>query len=242
VFAAQLAKAGMSAPEDPLERSGRGMMFALSPKNAVDVEKPLSDLGSTWRLETTGIHVKQYPFGNMNQRAIDGALDLVREHDVKPDDVERVEVLISQAQYAVVSKSPSTQHFVPSHSIALAVAGAIIARHGMFELLSQPFYDRPDVQALMRRVEPRPDDAIPADTQPNLGYSGGIRIHLRNGTVLEAPSVAYARGHWTRPMSEEELWGKFAACSSGRLESARARRLFDQLLHLPRLERVADLA
>jgi 2-methylcitrate dehydratase PrpD len=218
------------------------MMYALSPKGAVDLETPIADLGSAWRLETVGINIKQYPFGNMNQRAIDGVLDLVRQHDVKPGEVEHVEVLISRAQHAVVSKSPSTQHFVPSHSIALAVAGAIIARHGMFELLTQPFYDRPDVQALMRRIEPRPEDAIPADTQPNLGYSGGIRIRLRNGTVLEAPSVAYARGHWTRPMSEEELWGKFEACSAAHVEPARARRLFEQLLHLPQLARVADLA
>ena len=40
----------------------------------------------------------------MNQRAIDGALDLVREHDVSPDAIDHVDVMISEAQYAVVSK------------------------------------------------------------------------------------------------------------------------------------------
>ncbi|WP_048644858.1 MmgE/PrpD family protein [Nitratireductor soli] len=241
VMAARLAKAGMTAPEDGLERPGRGMLVALSPKGAVDLDTPIADLGSAWRLETIGINIKQYPFGNMNQRAIDGTLDLVREHDVSPEAVERVEVLISEAQYAVVSKSPSTINFVPSHSITLAVAGAIIARRGTFAELSETFHSRPDVQALMKVIAPAVDKTIPADTQPNLGYSGGIRIHLKDGTVLESPSVSYARGHWTRRMSEEELWTKFAACTHGRLDEAKARRLFDQLLHLQNVGSIADL-
>lgn len=241
VLAARYAKAGMSAPEDGLERPGRGMLVALSPKGAVDLETEIADLGKAWRLETVGINIKQYPYGNMNQRAIDGVLDLVKAHDVQPEAVERVEVLISEAQYAVVSKSPSTINFVPSHSIALAVAGGIIARRGTFEELKESFYGRPDVQALMRVITPKPDKAIPADTQPNLGYSGGIRIFLKDGTVLESPSVPYARGHWTRRMSEDELWGKFAACSAAQLDGAKARRLFEQLLHLQGIKNVNEL-
>lgn len=242
VMAARLAKAGMTTPQDGLERSGRGMLVALSPKGAVDLETPIEDLGKAWRLETVGINVKQYPFGNMNQRAIDGALDLVREHDISPDAVERVDVMISEAQYAVVSKSPSTINFVPSHSIALAVAGAIISRQGTFHELSEAFYSRPDVQAMMKVIKPATDKSIPADTQPNLGYSGGVRIYLKNGTMLESPSVPYARGHWTRRMSEEELWNKFAACSKNQLDDAKARRLFDQLIRLQTVARISDLA
>ncbi|WP_274628201.1 MmgE/PrpD family protein [Arvimicrobium flavum] len=242
VLAARLAKAGMTAPEDGLERSGRGMLVALSPKGAVDLDTPITDLGKAWRLETVGINIKQYPFGNMNQRAIDGAIDLVKQHDVSPDAVEHVDVLISEAQYAVVSKSPSTINFVPSHSIQLAVAGAIVNRQGTFEELSEAFYSRPEVRALMKVIRPATDKTIPADTQPNLGYSGGIRIHLKNGTMLESPSVPYARGHWTRRMSEDELWTKFAACSRAQLDEPKARRLFDRLLHLQDVRKVAELA
>lgn len=243
VTAARYAKAGMSAPADGLERPGRGLLVALSPKGNVDLDTPIADLGKAWRLETVGINVKQYPYGNMNQRAIDGVLDLVRQHSFTADQVESVDVMISEAQYAVVSKSPSTINFVPSHSIALAVAGAIIAHQGTFAELAEPFWSRPDVQALMRRIAPKTDKSIPADTQPNLGYSGGIRIHLKSGEMLEAPSVPYARGHWTRRMSEDELWGKFAACGAkASLRQDGARKLFDQLLHLERVARIGDLS
>lgn len=240
VLAARLAEAGMSAPADALERPGRGMLPALSPKGAVDLDTPIDDLGRAWRLETIGINVKQYPFGNMAQRAIDGVLDLVDAHDVKPDQVKRVELLISDAQHAVISKSPSVINFVPSHSVPLAAVAAIFERRVTFSALGEAFYGRPEVQALMKRVETVPDSAIPADTQPNLGFSGGVRIHLVDGRTLEAPSVDYARGHWTHPMSEEELWRKFAACAeAGHRSGAGTERLFRSLI---RLDDVADVA
>jgi 2-methylcitrate dehydratase PrpD len=238
VMAARLAKAGMTAPEDGLERAGRGMMAALSPKGNVDLETPMTDLGSNWRLETIGINVKQYPSGNMNQRATDGVLDLVLGHDVKPEQVARVEMLISEAQHAVISKSPSVIHFVPSHSYRLAAAAAILARRAGFAELEEPFWGRADVQAMMAKVELVIDPTIAADTQPNLGLSGGTRLHLTDGRVLESPPVSFARGHWTRRMSEAELLGKFVNCASAHLDKARAERLFGQLY---RLERVATI-
>lgn len=241
VQAVMLAEAGMTAPEDPLERPGRGMIVALSPKGAVDLDTPIDDLGRTWRLESVGIHVKQYPFGNIAQRAIDGVLDLVTAHDIKPQEVVKAEMLISDAQYAVVSKSPSVTKFVPSHSIGLAAAAAILERRATFAELGQQFYDQPPVQEMMKRVVMVADSKIPADTTPNLGFSGGVRLHLTDGRVLESPSVDYARGHWTRRMSENELWKKFSACSADALDGSKAERLFQDLMRLERIENVACL-
>jgi 2-methylcitrate dehydratase PrpD len=241
VQAVMLAEAGMTAPEDPLERPGRGMMVALSPKGAVDLDTPVDDLGRAWRLESVGIHIKQYPFGNIAQRAIDGVLDLVTAHDVKPQEVVKAEMLISDAQYAVVSKSPSVTKFVPSHSIGLAAAAAILERRATSVELGSGFYDQPRVQDLMKRVTMVADSKIPADTQPNMGFSGGVRLHLADGRVLESPSVDYARGHWTRRMSDNELWKKFSACSAGALDTQKAERLFQGLMKLDQIENVARL-
>jgi 2-methylcitrate dehydratase PrpD len=217
------------------------MMVALSPKGAVDLDTPIDDLGRAWRLESVGIHVKQYPFGNIAQRAIDGVLDLVTTHDVGPQDVVKAEMLISDAQYAVVSKSPSVTKFVPSHSIGLAAAAAILERRATSVELGSGFYSQPRVQELMKRVVMVADSKIPADTAPNLGFSGGVRLHLADGRALESPSVDYARGHWTRRMSENELWKKFSACSAEALDAKKAERLFHDLMQLERVENVAHL-
>ncbi|WP_395675685.1 MmgE/PrpD family protein [Inquilinus sp.] len=243
VHAARLAQAGLTAAEDALEFAGRGLLSALSPRGQVDLDRPIDDLGRAWRLETVGIHVKQHPVGNMMQRALDGILDLVRGHDVTPEQVVRIEALISEAQMEVHRKSPSTSggHLVPSHSIAVALAAALIDRRMTYDHLTEVFHGRDDVRAVMDRVEIVPDPAIPADTTPNLGFSGGIRLHLRDGRVLEAPSVPFARGHWTRRLTADDAWRKFSTCTEGQLSLRAARILFDQLQSLDGLDAIRDL-
>lgn len=244
VMASRLAASGVSASDEAIEKPGRGILSAMSPKGNVDLDTPVDDLGRAWRLETVGIHVKQYPCGNMMQRALDGVFDIVRKHDVKPGDVAKIEVLISLAQFEVISKSPSTStvHVVPSHNIGANVAAALIERKVDFGVLTLDFYKRPDAQAIVKLVEIVPDSSIPADTQSNMGFSGGIRMHLRDGRVLESPSVDYARGHWTRPLSADEAWGKLAHYSAPWITSASARKLFDQLQGLDKVASIHDLA
>jgi 2-methylcitrate dehydratase PrpD len=93
----------------------------------------------------------------------------------------------------------------------------------------------------MKKVETVADSRIPADTQPNLGFSGGVRLHLADGRVLESPSVDYARGHWTRPMSEAELWQKFWSCSAKQLAQPQAEKLFANLIRLDEVANVGTL-
>ncbi|WP_081691327.1 MmgE/PrpD family protein [Cucumibacter marinus] len=241
IMAVRLAMSGATAPADALERPGRGMLVALSPNGRVDLDTPVTDLGIKWRLETIGIHCKQYPFGNMMQRALDGILDLVREHDVRPDQVARVEALLSEAQFEVVSKSPSVTSFVPGFSVGLAMSAAIINRRAGFEELQPAFYERSDVRQMMDKVEMKADAAIPADKTPNLGFSGAVRLHLKDSRVLESEPVTYARGHWTRRMSADERRAKFLACSADHLGEQAAHRLFDQLCDLGSVRAISDL-
>lgn len=243
VMAARLAAAGMTAAPDAIEREGRGMLQGFSPQGHVDLDTPIADLGTAWRLESVGIHVKRHPVGNMMQRAIDGLLDLVLPYDVKPGDVKRIEALISLAQMEVHNKSPSTAggRLVPSHSIELALAAALIDRELRYEHLQEAFYDRKDVREVMGRIEIVADGNVPNDTTPNLGFSGGIRLHLADGRVLESPSVPFARGHWTRRLGPEEAWKKFVFCTKGRLAEPAARALFGQLMALDTVSKVAEL-
>ena len=162
---------------------------------------------------------------------------------MKPDDVTRIDALISLAQMEVHKKSPSTSttHIVPSHNIALALTAALMDRRLTYDHLTEAFLNSPRVRGIMDRVviEPHPD--IPADTVSNLGFSGGIRLHLKDGRVLESRSVSFARGHWTRSLGADEMWGKFSSCSEGRLAPSAARKLFDQLQGLDRLSSVNEL-
>src|SRR5262245_47773089 len=89
VTAARLAAAGMTASADALEHSV-GLMRALSPQGRVDTESPLGSLGQTWRITEKGLNVKKYPMCYGVHRALDGMLDLVREHKLTPAAVREI--------------------------------------------------------------------------------------------------------------------------------------------------------
>ena len=103
VMAARLAAAGFTASMDAIEHP-QGFLAAVSPEGKVDRESPADGLGETWRIRESGLAVKRYPACYCTHRAIDGMLDLVREHDVKPADVAGVTVTLSH-NYATILRN-----------------------------------------------------------------------------------------------------------------------------------------
>jgi 2-methylcitrate dehydratase PrpD len=89
-------------------------------------------------------------------------------------------------------------------------SGIVAGRVGLREL-TDGFVQRPDIQALMRKVEivttteydPELPGAAPADQ---------VTVRLTDGRTIEGAPVMRATGHPTRPLSEEQLYAKFADC------------------------------
>jgi 2-methylcitrate dehydratase PrpD len=85
VFAARLASEGFTAAKNILEAK-RGMYAASS-----DGYEPIridGKLGSPFFLEDPGVSIKPYPSGSLSHPGQDAVLELVRENDIDPDDVE----------------------------------------------------------------------------------------------------------------------------------------------------------
>jgi 2-methylcitrate dehydratase PrpD len=58
---------------------------------------------------------------------------------------------------------------------------------------------------------------------------------LASGEVLEHAPVAYAKGSWQKPLTQDELKDKFLDCATRVFTRARAAALFDQLWQLEEL-------
>ena len=56
-----------------------------------------------------------------------------------------------------------------------------------------------------------------------------VAVHLSDGTVLESEEVERARGHGLNPMTTNELWQKFSACTAPQLGPDGSRAWFDLL-------------
>jgi len=210
VMAARLAAAGFTAAADAIEHP-QGFLTAVSPEGNVDRDSEAAGLGETWRIVKSGLSIKKYPACYCTHRAIDGMLDLVREHDVKPGDVDTVTVDLSE-NYATILRNHRPQTgLAAKFSVEFAMASAIVARRVGLAELTDDFVRRPDVQALMERVHVRTNTDYDPDSS-GAAVADQVGVRLAAGGTFEGEKVRRARGHADRPLAEHDLFAKFEDC------------------------------
>lgn len=210
VMAARLAAAGFTSSEDALEHP-QGFLAAVSPAGDVDRESPPTALGEAWHIIDSGLNIKKYPACYCTHRAIDGMLDLLKAHPLRPDEIEGITVRLSE-NYATILRNHLPQTgLAAKFSIEFAMASSVVAsRVGLTEL-TDAFVQRRDVQDLMGRVKVETNtDYDPQQAGASVADQAIVR--LRAGGELESERVARARGHAEKPLREEELFAKFENC------------------------------
>ena len=155
--------------------------------------------------------IKKYPTCYCTHRAIDGMLDLVANSPIKAEQVEKITVNISDYFATVLRNHQPETGLAAKFSMEFCMASGIVAGRVGLRELTDGFVQRPDIQALMRKVEivttteydPELPGAAPADQ---------VTVRLTDGRTIEGAPVMRATGHPTRPLSEEQLYAKFADC------------------------------
>jgi 2-methylcitrate dehydratase PrpD len=226
VMAARLAANGMTASANALEHE-RGFLSAVSQHGEFDATRPVK-AGVEWRIGIEGVSIKKYPTCYCTHRAIDAMLDLARARDVKPVDVEAIEVLIGRTQKAILHADRPRTGLEAKFSIQFAMACALAERRVTLSELVDPVVQRKDLQELLARVKVTLLDEY--DTvMPQYSPWDQVKVTMVSGAVLESEKVARAKGHIARPLDDAELFEKFASCLDFAGSDLDRRSLFDAL-------------
>ncbi len=209
IMAARLAAAGFTANTDALEHP-RGFLHAISPEGREDrTSEPKA--GKQWAILTHGLGIKKYPMCYATHRSIDCLLDLLADSPVQEGDVKKINVSISDnASQVLRNKQPDTG-LAAKFSIQFAMASGIIAKRVGLRELTDGFVQRPDVQALMRRVEVATTTEYDPE-MPGAAPYDMVTVELIDGRTVSGQPVARATGHPTRPLTDAQLYDKFADC------------------------------
>jgi 2-methylcitrate dehydratase PrpD len=181
IMAAQMAAAGYACSHATLD-GPRGLYASHSWKYGWDPAPVLDGIGSTWK--TPDLVFKVYPAGAWSQTLIDCTRELVNENDIKPDEVERVEVTMP-AQYADNFTNGRVERmYRPDTGYAMhgswpcAVARMVLSRAiGLQHLTNESAHD-PELLAMADRVTCRP--GTDTDTPPGLRPTSVV-IHTPRG-------------------------------------------------------------
>lgn len=235
VFAARLAHDGFTAARNILEAK-RGMYEASS--DGYEPARIDGKLGSPFFFEDPGVSIKPYPSGSLSHPGQDAVLDLVREHDVGPEDVEEaIAGTNSATTNALIYPLPQTA-LEAKFSFPFFLAIAILRHKVGIEEFRDEVVLAPEVQELMKRCRHVVDEEIDARGFQHMDTR--IVIKLKDGRVLEKLE-SFATGHPNKPMTREQLEAKFFECADLAIDRDRARLAADIIWRLDELEHVGKL-
>jgi len=233
VFAALLARQGMTAPQAVFE--GQYGLYKMYQDGAVD--RLLDRLGE--RYENCELAIKKFPSCGCNHTAIEGALAVAADYDLEPDDIDDMEVEISPFMNRLVGGAfdPSGDaQAAAQFNIRYSIACAITRRKfGLAELATSVVRD-PQIAQLAGRTR------VTVDPQ-NKGSRGPMVLKLRSRRHGEIVCrVEHEPGSAAAPLTEDEITAKCRECfglGARPLTAAQTERLLERILHV---ERVADMA
>src|SRR5262247_1120396 len=185
-------------------------------------------LGETYEIMNTNI--KRWSVGSPIQAPLDSLLDLIREHQIKAEDVERLVVRVAHQGANTVDNRAMPDICIQHMCAIMLIDGKVTFASSHDE---KRMSDR-QVLGLRERIELRGDNALSAAMPSRQGI---VEISLRNGRQLRQHTRA-VRGTAENPMTRAEVDEKSYELMAPVLGKSRARKLCDAIW---KLEKVRDL-
>jgi 2-methylcitrate dehydratase PrpD len=233
VGAASLVARGFSASEQVLENE---LGFYAAFAGDFDETRLIEPLGDPFYVVWPGTAIKPYPVGSLSHPALDAVFELIREHDLRADQVERVEVGSNSNLLGSLIHNEATTALQAKFSLPACVALAFVEGRVGIAQVDDAVVTKPQVQAFMRRVRLYVHPEIEA-----LGYDQPraiVDVHLRDGRVLSR-RADLAQGTTEKPMTRTQLLEKARDCAGLVMSADQAEQL---IAVVERLDQEPDLA
>lgn len=223
VQAAQFAAAGVTAGSESLHGDkGMGTLMVGPDVEALRAEMADKDehgqkvifrtenIGDPLHIEKYGLKVKRFPNCGSVHRALDGTLALKAEHNIQPEDVERVLVRAPASHLRNLMYERPTDAMEAKFSLEYGVAtGLLTGGAGLQDYLDE-VVEREEIAALLPLVERDYVEKLESD------FPTEVHIFMKSGEC-HSISIAMPVGSSANPLSLEQLLEKFDACVAGHL-------------------------
>ena len=233
VLAAQLAQRGITSPAHAID--GKFGLYALYQDG--DGARLTESLGT--RFDSERLTIKKFPSCGCNHTAIQGMLDLVKAHDLKPDDVLSIEVTLSPYMDRIVGGAydpRSDPQVAAQFSIRYSIACVLVRRRlGLAEIQADAAHD-PEINRHIPKVSLKIDPDLKSSRGPVV-----IRMRTRTHGELTA-RVDHVPGSAEAPLGESEVREKFEECFRLGVKPLRHPAIAKLLQRVRELERVSDMS
>lgn len=236
VEAALLAAKGYTGPENVLDGK-EGMFHCLGPE--WDVEKLTGGLGKGFKIAQCGM--KAYPTEALTHTPITATLYLIREHELRAENVKEVrietiaraaDILSDPAKY-----DPRTKE-AADHSLPYCIAAALADHKVTPEQFTDAKIQEPRLRAQLSKIKVVANaefEKLFPKIQPCK-----VEIETTDGRTLSR-RIDIPKGDPRDPMTEAELTIKFDALASATFSAERRGEIKEAVFSLEKIDRAADL-
>jgi 2-methylcitrate dehydratase PrpD len=236
VVAADFAALGWTATHEVLE-APRGFFQAAG--GGYDAAAILSKLGRPWTFVNPGMSIKPFPSGSLTHPGMTELERLIREHDIKPDEVELLEVGTNKdSPNALIHHHPK-DHLQAKFSMEFCMAALVLYRKAGLSEFTDEVVNRPAVQQMISRVKFGVDPVAEA-----AGYNKMttiLKIHLKDGRVVTG-RADFGKGSPAIPMSFDDVTEKFLDCAAfAKWPAAKARSVVETVRSIEKVPDVRQL-
>lgn len=220
VFAALLAKEGYTGTEAIFEGE-EGLMDVYGPD--WDVAKLVDGLGESYKIMACAM--KAFPTEVQTHSPITAAIKVVTEHDLQPEDVAEVVVLVDPATcerfFSPAGYEPASRE-TADQSLPYCLAWAILERTVTIRIFDDEQFDDPRWKGLVHKIKGEANAAfegLSPDTQP-------ATVTIRTTTGEEhTVHVDYPKGDPRAPLTEGDQDDKFRDLTAAHLSDEGRQRM-----------------
>jgi 2-methylcitrate dehydratase len=236
VLAALMAEKGYTGPEHVVDGK-EGLTHCFGPSWKLNLLT--EGLGETWRIMQCGM--KAFPTEALTHTPISAVLDIVKSNDLKPEQVEKVQIR-SLARAADILSDPSKydprSKETADHSLPYVIAAAIAERQVTPVQFEMKKIMDPSIRAQLKKVE------VVADPEIEKVFPALQRV-IVNLTTTDGRTFTkqldYPKGDPRNPLSDAEVEEKFAALAEGVLSEGAQKKLKQAIWNLEKVGSVSKL-
>ena len=236
VFAALLAEKGYSGPEHVIDGK-EGLVHCFGPEWQLNI---LTDgLGESWRITQCGM--KAFPTEALTHSPISATLALVKDNDLKPDNVARVHIRTTARGADILSDAskydPHTKE-TADHSLPYVIAAAIAERQVTpLQFTMEKIMD-PTIRAQLDKIvvvaDPGIEKVFPALQRVV------VTIQTTDGREF-SKQLDYPKGDPRNPLTDKEVEEKFEALAEPVMTPAARREAIEAIWTLDKQASVTEL-
>ncbi len=248
VLNALMAQKGFIGPlgifEGGWDKKGRfGVINAIT--DSIDTAPEVTkDLGQEWHLRDIGF--KYYGCCHYIHGFIDGALKLIKQNQIKPEDIEEITCFLPHMTLFLAVprrvKVRPANLTVSQWSLPFCLAAAIIGGHLLdpAEQLSPERSDIARVYELSERIKGELKEDLDEVIEKEHILRSPLKLKLKNGKEYEV--TTNCKGFSYNPLSKEEIEFKFNTLASKVLSKEKTTDLYSMLNKVEEVEDVSKLA